>query len=98
MARFAPNPNLEDELAGDPGVRRRVAAVAREAGEATRDVARSLDGTGAYEGSVEVRGARVLTRDGAGHLIEHGSVNNPPYAPLRRGAEQVGARYVDTGP
>jgi hypothetical protein len=98
VSRFELAADFTTQLEAEPGVRSRVAAAAREAGEETRSIGRELGGSGAFAGSIEVRGARVLTRDRAGHLIEHGSVNNPPYAPLRRAAEAVGARYVDTGP
>ncbi len=32
---------------------------------------------------------RVTTGDSLYHIIEWGSVNNPPYAPFRRGAERA---------
>lgn len=31
------------------------------------------------------------------HLIEYGSVHNSPYAPLRRGVQACGAKFVDPG-
>jgi hypothetical protein len=33
---------------------------------------------------------RVTTGDSLYHLLEWGSVNNPPYAPFRKGAEATG--------
>ncbi len=32
-----------------------------------------------------------------GAIIEYGSVNNPPYAPMRTGIEAAGARYQEGG-
>lgn len=31
------------------------------------------------------------------HIVEFGSVNNPPYAPLRRGALAIGVDFRDQG-
>jgi len=36
--------------------------------------------------------ARVINTDPFFHLVEWGSVNNPPYAPLRRGVTAAGLR------
>lgn len=36
--------------------------------------------------------ATAYSDDDFAHLVEWGSVNNPAYAPLRRGAERVGLR------
>lgn len=51
--------------------------------------------SGHYADSIEVvdnddDGARVLTTDIAGHLIEWGSAKNPAYGPLRRACDGVG--------
>lgn len=40
---------------------------------------------------------RVGNRDFAAHLIEWGSVNNPPWAPLRRGVRAAGLRLDEDG-
>lgn len=37
----------------------------------------------------------VGSTDVAAHLIEFGSINNPPYAPLRRGVDDAGLRFTD---
>lgn len=31
-------------------------------------------------------------------ILEYGSINNPPYAPLRRGIEGAGLQLTDDGP
>lgn len=41
---------------------------------------------------------RVGNTDFAAHLVEWGSVNNPPYAPLRRGARAAGLRLDEHPP
>lgn len=94
---FRLNPRFEEELARDPQVRRVLDAAAKEALPAARAVARSYRDTGAYEASLKVDGNRLLTTDPAGHIIEFGSVDTAPQAPLRKAAEQVGARVVDRG-
>lgn len=47
---------------------------------------------------VDVAGAAVhlVIGEPRWHIIEHGSVNNPPYAPIRRGVESAGLRWVRT--
>lgn len=61
-----------------------------------RAVERAPVRTGGYRRSLRVaaddRGVVAESTDIAGHLIESGSVNNPPYAPLRSSAAEVG-RY-----
>ena len=94
---FQPNPELKRELGRDPRVRQILNGHAEEALTAAQAIAAGFRNTGAYEQSLAVRGATLLTTDFAGHMVEFGSVNNPPYAPLRRAAEQVGAKVVDTG-
>lgn len=62
-------------------------------------------GTHHYERSIgsavgfDARGVvgRVFSTDIAAHLIEFGSVNNPPYAPLRLGVESTGLFVTDRG-
>lgn len=40
-------------------------------------------------------GYAVVDTDPFAHLVEAGSVNNPPYSPLRRGARAAGLRLED---
>lgn len=97
---FVPNPAFIAEIERDPQVVAHVLKVASEGATLTREAA--PEHTGHYRRSIDVErtatGARVFSTDIAANLIEFGSVNNPPYAPLRKGAELSGARYVDTGP
>lgn len=41
--------------------------------------------------------SRVHLHDNFWHLVEYGSVNNPPYAPARRGVIASGLTFVDDG-
>lgn len=43
------------------------------------------------------KGYRVELHDIAWHIIEYGSVNNPPYSPVRRAVAELGWRFEDAG-
>ena len=96
---FKPNPNLVRELAREPWAQ----DLLREAAEAVEDEARRNSPLGddfvGYYGRFATRvgrlSATVGNTDIAAHLIEYGSVNNPPYAPLRRGVSAAALRFVD---
>ena len=45
-----------------------------------------------YQAASDGDQIRAETTDAFGHLVELGSKNNPPYAPLRRAARAVGLR------
>lgn len=49
--------------------------------------------------SVHVQGGEVAvaTDDPFWHLLEYGSVNNPPYRPFTAAAENLGLDFHDTG-
>lgn len=93
--KYVPNPAFEAELKREQGVRDELGRRARSAQRAAQTIGLSLGGTGAYARSVFADDNRLLTTDPAGHIIEWGSINNPPYAPLRRAVETVGASFVD---
>jgi hypothetical protein len=93
--RFVPDPNFAAQLEAETAPTR--AEAAREALRHAQAIARGLGGTGDYARSLAADGDRLLTDDPAGHLIEWGSINNPPYAPLRKAVEAVGAHFVDDG-
>lgn len=40
---------------------------------------------------------RIYSRDPFWHLIEWGSINNPPYGPMRHGARETGLRFDEHG-
>lgn len=93
--KYVPNPAFAAELNREQAVRDELGRRARSAQRAAKTIGESLGGSGAYARSVIADGERLLTTDPAGHIIEWGSINNPPYAPLRRAVEQIGAVYVD---
>lgn len=45
---------------------------------------RASDGTGS---------AKIAWGEKRWHIIEHGSVNNPPYSPIRRGIQKAGFAF-----
>jgi hypothetical protein len=96
MARFQPNPGFARQAANDVEIR----AALRGEAERIADHARSLmhrgpdprHGHTADQFVVEDEDGeiRVGIDDFAGHLVEFGSVNNAPFAPLRRGVQAAG--------
>ncbi len=98
MARFVSNPGFKRELQAEPeftqGMARETAVVA----DAIKTAARSFRDTGNYIDKVQSRGSRVHLEPHFAHIIELGSVNNPPQANVRRGVAASGHRFVDDGP
>jgi len=90
---FRPNPALIAELEAE-GV---VDALAHSAAEAAKEEAEAIaprGETGRYTDSFVVTksdaGWALGNTDFAAHWVEWGSVNNPPYAPLRRAVQATG--------
>jgi hypothetical protein len=107
MSYFAYDPTVEKQLLRDPRMATMLGTYAEAGAEHARDDAPSghahrglhyRDSIHAIVG-VDGRGpfGRVLSVDFAAHLVEFGSVNNPTYAPLRRGVEATGLRVTDRG-
>ncbi len=92
---FRPRRTFAKELRGQPEFRAVLAATARELEGAIVFFAGTFAETGHYARSVTARGNRVELRDIAWHIIEYGSVKNPPYAPVRRAVRAAGLRFVD---
>lgn len=98
--RVIPDPDGIDQLLNEPAVLALVAKGAQDVAANARAIA-PLGREGFLKRSYRATPARV-SADGvtataytismAGHWAEWGSVNNPPYAPLRRGAERLGFR------
>jgi len=92
ITRYRPNPAFEAEVRAEEkfqsGIRKRTKEVAL--------VVRAVSPrkTGYYERRVKARGVRIVAGDPFWHLVEFGSANNPPYAPLRRGVRAAGLRLV----
>ena len=98
MARTQQNRGLAAEIRAQDSYR---AAMYDAAKEVATSVRRNTPrGSGAASRSI------VITRDGNTyrvgstdpffHLIEFGSINNPAYAPLRRGVLTAGLRLIAT--
>ncbi len=98
MSRFRPNPAFEAEL--------RAAAVPHLVAVANAVKTRVevekhsiMPRKSTRPVVVEVSGddVRVANTDHGGHLDEWGSVNNPPYAPIRRSVRALGLRLSERG-
>lgn len=91
--RYEPNRAAEPEIAAYPGTQ----AVLRTAAGVARIEIRAAapHKTGYYRRHLSARGTRVLIGDPFWHLVEFGSVNNPPYAPVRRGIRAAGLTFID---
>jgi hypothetical protein len=91
--RFRRNAEAEAELARDPAVVHELEQKALEARRKIELIAPSGP-TGLYKRSIVVfrdgDAVAVGSTDFAAHLIEWGSVNNAPYAPIRRGVRAAG--------
>lgn len=97
-----------DGIMGILGQREGVDALTSRARDAVR-TARETGPRGKHAGRHEVDkidvGETHVTRDGAvvdidwrssvWHLIEYGSVHNPPYAPIRNSAKSAGLQVID---
>lgn len=104
---FKLNPRLFDELEHSPEHRKGLADAASVARDHAEQFARAAGGpwmppTGSGTGQMIIvhevdDEVRLTNLDYAGHLIEWGSVNNPPHAPLRRGVQAGGLR-LDENP
>lgn len=97
--KFRPNPHFDREFSRTAGARAHI----RRRAEAARRFAIGSAPRGAtddYATSIDVveRGTKtyVRTNDFAGHMVEFGSVNNPPYAPIRKGVRAAGLRLDET--
>jgi hypothetical protein len=92
MVRFDPEPRArwEREIRAQPTFDTAMNARARTVAAAVRTVA--PEETGYYRRRIRVIGNSVVSTDPFGHLVEFGSVNNPAYAPLRRGTLAAGLR------
>ena len=85
---------LKAVFSTDGGLR----TILRDGAEAVMDqaVAHSPVWTGAYKSKFRVQPYRTYFRvynwDPFANLVEWGTINNPPYAPMRTGAEASGMR------
>lgn len=96
---FVPNRNFEKEMAADASVRKSLMEAvepAREQAEQFAAEARIMPrGSQAIVVGEDDEGVYLANTDYGGHMAEWGSVNSPPYAPLRRGVEAAGLELRD---
>lgn len=98
MSRFRRNRLLDEEIRSSPRfLAERHAAAERVKRAATMAAPKGKTGGYARRFTVEVDGNDVAVgnTDFAAHLVEFGSANNPPYAPLRRGVRAAGLRLEE---
>lgn len=88
--RFQVNPRFTKEAEQEN--QRVMLDYAARAEANTRAIGQAIRYTGAYAASIRRTGTTVYSTDPAARIIEYGSVNNPAFAPLRRGADMTGAR------
>lgn len=93
---YVPNPDFEDELREEGGITPALAAAANVAKARTTPVEMMPRG-GSEPIEVQVDGDEValVNTDYGAHLAEWGSINNPPFAPLRRGIRAAGLRLEE---
>lgn len=73
------------------------AHVVRDRVEAEKHSVMPRQRSGSVVVEADARGIRVVNTDHGAHIDEYGSVNSPPYAPLRRGARRAGLRLEEHG-
>lgn len=94
---FKRNPRFERELQKDPAIRDKLRDPAKVALSAAQSATPARMNSGWYVEDTDT-GVRIGTTNPFFHLIEWGSVNNSPRAPLRRAVRAAGARLEETGP
>lgn len=94
---FRRNEAWEPAFRKSPDFTRAMVSTSRELARYIKIAAEPSRNTGYYIRKITPLGGRVWLRDNFWHLVEYGSVNNPPYAPVRRGVLLAGMRFVDDG-
>lgn len=92
---FRPNPNFVRDLKREQwfqGHLDEAAEAVKEAAERESPIGATEDYIHGFKVSKTPTTRKVGNTDFFAHLVESGSVNNPAYAPLRRGAEAAGLR------
>lgn len=105
MSRFRRNAGLEHELRATSEFRRELARAAEPARARAEGFAKAASGpwlprrgSGTNQTivvDISADGVRLVNLDHAAHLLEWGSANNPPHAPLRRGVRAAGLRLEE---
>lgn len=97
MARFVPNPSFKTEIQQERPFRRGMRTITVTVAESIKVAAEPFRDTGNYIGRVGVRDTNVELEKHFAHIMEYGSVNNPPQANARRGVTAAGLRFEDDG-
>ena len=106
MARFyVPNPGFSTEIMRErdfmDGLKRAAEGAARHAENFARGHGAPWMPRAGADNLIEVvedgGNVYISNTDHGGHLLEFGSKNNPPHAPLRRGVQAAGLRFIDEG-
>ena len=97
-ASFRLENDAAEELLTSQEARSFVAEVAADAAEVAAQLTPSSDDkdkvvAGGYPDVDGAAAAAFGSRSSIWHILEFGSVNNPPYRPLTRAAERVGLRF-----
>jgi hypothetical protein len=101
MTKFIVNPNWKPEIQQERPFRQGMGKITVGVSESIKTAALPFRDTGNYIDRIGIRTGHPthveLERHFA-HIIELGSVNNPPQHNVRRGIRSAGLRYEDTGP
>ena len=100
MLPFVANKDFAEEMGSEEQARKGIAEMAQPAATQAQALAHDIMADKYASPQIEVvdDGEHVYLVNHAhgAHLDEFGSVNNPPYAPLRRGAMAAGLRIEET--
>lgn len=96
--RFVPNPNFARQVLRDPEAGKVLETVAVIAQNAIKTASPTHKFTRTVRTPTLVLGpdgqtARIVTTSSIWHILEYGSVNNPPYRPLAAGVQAAGLTY-----
>lgn len=96
--RFVPNPNFARQLLRAPEAGQVLETVAAIAQNAIKSASPSRRYTRTVLAPTLVLGpngqtARIATTSSIWHILEYGSVNNPPYRPLAGGVQAAGLTF-----
>lgn len=102
MDKYRPDRTLDEHLMLDPDFWAGIAQAAKPAQEMAAMLARQAGspwmprrGADTIVLDVSTDGVRLVNTDHGGHLMEWGSRNNPPHAPLRRGVRAAGLHLIN---
>ncbi len=96
--RFVPDPTFKAQLRRERPFKRGMAKITVQAAEAIKTAALPFRDTGNYIDRIGVRGTRVEVERHFAHILELGSIHNPPQGNIRRGTTAAGLRFEDDGP